>query len=298
MSFTIDNIEVTGESIRNAIIYFCNKTTDERGRTINRKPTFITQVENQKLYYYFLLFGIRISSCDTSLPDDIMGGIRFVPNRWTSGGSWELEVANASLDPSPLYLQPPVNKVNGRCPLVNIPMPNGRNYSVQTTNCNDGIWSGVGTNPFTNKCCVLFDAQARNEGGAAWIAPGQYLYYYYGDFKGEPAFAPAKGGVVTYRWAPSRPGETFNPNKVVRETTNQSTLIHRTWFKDRLFNDSAGCQVIPASESLLKLAYWAKKHNSMGYPKNYQYTLMNKEDFTTANAPKPTTFNWYSLFNF
>lgn len=250
----------------------------------------IPNVENAKLYQYFFLFGIRINSCDTALPDDIIGGLRYMPNAVKGGGFWDIEIANASIDPSPLYQQPPVNKVNGKCPSVTIRRPDGRNFIAypgtsknSVMPCDESIWSGVGPNPFTNKCCIYFDPQAKNEGGAAWIAPGQYLYNYRANFLGEPAFAPSQP-VAAYRWAPSYPGETFNPSKVVKELPNYSLLIHRTWFKERLFYDSAGCNVIPSSNSLLRLASWAKGHLAVRtYPRNFQYTVMSKDDFIRGN---------------
>lgn len=299
MAFNIENIEVTGESIRNAIIYFCKKTQDEKGRTIPTRPTFIPRAESKPFYRQLFLFGIRVSSCDTALPDDIIGGIRFMPNRLSTGGFWEIEVTNASTDPSPLYLQPPVNKVNGRCPSVTLTRPSGSKFTVSppctskskncVAPCEEDIWSGVGENPFINKCCIYFDSQARAEGGAAWIAPGQYTYYYYGNFQGEPAFKPQQP-VTAYRWAPSRPGETFDSSKVVKELPNYSTLIHRSWAKEKLFNDSAGCQIVPATKTLEKLASWAKEHRKAGYPNTFQYTLMTKDDFVNANS---NTNRWW-----
>lgn len=283
---TIDGISVDDYSVIRAIKYFCDKTTDEKGRSIPRKATSIYTVERNLLYEYLILFAIRVETCNTALPDDIIGGLRFMPKKWGTGGYWDIIFANASTDPSPLYLTPPVAKQYGRCPTIKLTQPNGIEKSYQTEPCKTDIWYGNGPNPFENKCCILYDDQARAEGGAAWIAPGQYTYFYKTDnFKGAPAFAPLYP-LTAYRWAPSYEGEKFNPNKVIKEYNNSSTYIHRTWFKERLFYDSAGCQVIPDDDTLNTLAKWAKNHKKQGYPNSFQYTLMTKQDFVTANRFK------------
>jgi len=87
---TIDNIKIDADSIRNAIqLYY---------------PNTLSTIENNQLYYFMALFGIRVSTCDTGLPDDFLGAIRFVPNRFSSGGHWEIILSNGTTDPSPYYM--------------------------------------------------------------------------------------------------------------------------------------------------------------------------------------------------
>jgi hypothetical protein len=87
---TIDNIEITADSIRNSIEFYY--------------PNTLSIIEDKELYYYMALFGIRVSTCDTGLPDDFLGAIRFVPNKFSSGGYWEMILSDGTTDPSPKWL--------------------------------------------------------------------------------------------------------------------------------------------------------------------------------------------------
>ena len=204
----------------------------------------------QNKFHYLYLFGIRVSTCDTSLPDDIIGGIRV-----NKLNLLELVVSKASTEPSPKNLS------------------------------------------------NLFDAEAVAKGGAAFVKEGEYAYYYVGrqhpKFKPLPAFAPKKP-VPVYRWKPSNDDiKEWNKGKgkplsasfaqalkdgKVRLSTSTDTMIHKTWGKEKLFGDSAGCQVMTDDSSLIRLGQWADNHRSMKYPNLFTYTLFTKEQFIKANT--------------
>jgi len=97
----IENIEINGESISNAIRKFY--------------PDYINLVESQQLFNYVLIFGIRVDTCDTGLPDDYIGAIRLEKSIVTGNAYWNYILTNGSTDPSPYYIENPlkVAKVAG-----------------------------------------------------------------------------------------------------------------------------------------------------------------------------------------
>lgn len=266
MALNIDGIEVNANTVVNAIKYYYPKTFEF--------------AEKNQAYNYLFLFGIRVSACDTSLPDDIIGAIRYAKSA-TGGGYYEGLISAATTDPSPYYQIPPVNKVNGKCPNATVKSPSGKVKSVRTEPCTG--------NRYPNKCCSYFDSEARTKGGTAWVAVGQHIYKLYRNgqlFKGFPAFSPVDE-VEVYRWYPSYVGDVFSESKALKSTST-SCYIHRSWWSDKLFNDSAGCQVITDNNLLRKMKDWALAHNkNSNYPKFYTYTLLSKEQFVNANRAIP-----------
>ena len=228
----IENISIDGLTVARAIKKYY--------------PQYIELVEKQNLYNYLLLFGIRFSTCDTSLPDDFIGGIRLEQSFFTGQPYWNWMVSNGTTDPTPKYL-------------------------VQT-----------------------IDKAARLAGGTAWVKEGQYIYYFYGNWQGYPAFAP-KTSVQVYRWMPSYKGEKFDPKKA-KLSTSIDTMIHRTWAKDRLFADSAGCQSVKNNALLIDLARWAKTHRTMYKENSFTYTLLTKEQFVEANKGYDKGFFFKGIF--
>ena len=53
----IEGIEINGDTIANAIRKYY--------------PDYIKLVETQQLFNYVLIFGIRVDTCDTGLPDEV-----------------------------------------------------------------------------------------------------------------------------------------------------------------------------------------------------------------------------------
>lgn len=222
-------------------------------------PSFWSDLEKANNFHYLNLWGIRVSTCDTSLPDDLVGGIRV-----NNFNFYETVVSKASTEPSP------------------------RNIAE------------------------LYDAEARAKGGAAFMAEGQYLYRYMGTnfkkFKPLPSFCPITPTKV-YRWQPTQAEiKAWNNGKgrplsssfadalkrgAVKISTSTDTCIHKTWAKEKLMGDSAGCQVLTDDTSLKTLGSWATSHINKGYGKIFTYTLFTKEQFLTANRrisaiPVPT----------
>jgi len=86
----IEEIEINGNSIANSIRKYY--------------PEYINLVESKKLFNYVLIFGIRVETCDTGLPDDYLGAIRLEKSLLTGNVFWNYILTNGSTDPSPDYL--------------------------------------------------------------------------------------------------------------------------------------------------------------------------------------------------
>jgi hypothetical protein len=199
------------------------------------------------LFHYLHIWGIRTSTCDTSMPDDLVGGLRI-----NNLNVLESIVSQASTEPSPYFLSNPL-------------------------------------------------ADARRLGGSAFMVEGQNAYRYVGrshpKWKPYPSFCPIKS-VKVYRWNPSveevtalrkakKPlsqgfADAVKARKV-KISTSPDTCIHRAWSKDKLYNDSAGCQIIPDYVSLNQLGTWAEAHIKKKYGNVFIYTLFTKEQFIAAN---------------
>lgn len=233
---SIEGIDITGTSIANCYKMFY--------------PSTYNQMVKDNLFEYLHLWGIRVSTCDTSLPDDLVGGL--VINNFNF---FEAYVSKASTEPSPQFL------------------------------------------------AQSYDAEARLKGGAAFVMEGQYLFRYmgtkFGAFKPLPSFCPVRPMKV-YRWMPSSQEiKAWNKGKgtplsslfekAVREkkvkiSTSTDTCIHRTWSKNKLWNDSAGCQVLTDDNTLRMLGTLAVRHQKKGYGNSFTYTLFTKEQFMAANS--------------
>jgi hypothetical protein len=240
MTYTIEGIPVNAQTLMKAYKMWY--------------PLTYEKILNDNKFHFLYLWGIRVDTCDTSLPDDIMGGIRV--NRFNT---LEIVVSKASTEPTPKNL------------------------------------------------ANLFDAEAVAKGGAAFVKEGEHPYYYYGTnhpkFKPLPAFAP-KRPIPVYRWMPNaqdikdwnkgkgKPlsasfAQAFREGRV-KQSTSSDTMIHKTWAKEKLFADSAGCQVMTDDNTLRTLGQWANEHRSMKYPNLFTYTLFTKDQFVRANRTTGT----------
>jgi len=139
-------------------------------------------------------------------------------------------------------------------------------------------------------------SDAKSAGGTAWVKEGQYLFYSMGIWKGEPAFAPVKP-IDVYRWNPKFEGEEFSAAKAVL-SKSPDTLIHRSWSRDKMYNDSAGCQVFKDNSKLELLNKWAMQHKKSKYGNYFSYTLFTKEQFLSANEKEENNYYKFPVFNF
>lgn len=230
----IEGIEINSDTITNCYKKFYPATY---------------KIMQENLFHYLHLFGIRVSTCDTSIPDDIVGGLRV-----SNLGFNELVTSQASTDPSPKTL------------------------------------------------VKLHDAEAISKGGTAFMMPGQYDYYYNGTnhkkWRPFPSFCPAKP-VRVYRWMPSKEAvaawkngagkplselfESAVKSGLVKISTSSDTCIHRAWSSQKLYADSAGCQVLSDYNSLTKLGKFASDHIKKRYGNIFTYTLFTAEQFVQAN---------------
>lgn len=203
----------------------------------------------ENLFDYLHLWGIRVSTCDTSIPDDLVGGLHVNNLNFA-----EIVVSKASTEPSPKTI------------------------------------------------VKLHDQEAIMKGGAAFIKEGQYTYYYVGTghrkWKPLPAFCPTRP-VTVWRWKPTQAEiKRWNGGKGVpisdlfesavktglaKTSTSSDTCIHRAWSKEKLWADSAGCQVLTDDESLRTLGKWANAHINKKYKNIFTYTLFTAEQFVKAN---------------
>lgn len=212
-------------------------------------PSTYKLLIEENLFHYLHLWGIRVATSDTSLPDDYIGGMRI-----NNLNFLEIVSSKGSTDPSPKSL------------------------------------------------ITLHDNEAKLKGGTAFVAEGQYTYTYMGSnfkvFSPLPSFCPTKPTKV-YRWNPSasdikawndgkgKPLSTLFDlalkNKKVTISTSSDTCIHRTWAKQQLWNDSAGCQVLTDDSTLRTLGKWAVEHQRKKFGNSFIYTLFTKQQFITAN---------------
>jgi hypothetical protein len=235
----INDIEVTGDSIVRAI-----KANYPKGK-IN-----LDAIEKNKLYNYVFLFGVRVATCNTSVPDDAIGGIRL--QKGIMGYDyWETIYSEATTDPSPYWL-------------IN-PMSDAAAYGG-TAWVIEGQWNySLGGNFKGNPC----------------FRPKEKISVY--------RWRPTKQQIADSKINNTPLSLQFELAKKagqVKIGTSIDTLIHRSWSPKNLYKDSAGCQVFANNGALNTLYSWAKKHYSIFKTNNFVYTLLTKEQFSEANNLK------------
>lgn len=236
MAFKIGDIVVTADNVVNAIKY--------------NYPNTFAQVENENspLYEYLFLFGIRTSTCDTAIPDDLLGGLRYMPNALSTGGYWEMILTDGTTDPSPKYVQP------------------GVFFDNEARKKGGTAWVKEGQ---------YYYQRYGNYHGSPAFNPVLWK-----DAGGNTR------GIPVYRWNPKFAGDKFDPKKAIISESN-SCYIHRHWSSERYWGDSAGCQVFNNNALLEDLDKWAIAHNKhKTYPKRYLYTLLTSTQFLDAQYSK------------
>lgn len=216
-------------------------------------PQFWNQVSSQNLFHYLNLWGIRVSTCDTSLPDDMVGGIRV-----NNLNFYEVLVSSASTDPSPALIANPLADARR---LGGAAFVKEGQYSYRYIGTKHPTWKPhpafCPTAPMT-----VYRWMPTAEEIAAWRKQKKPL---------STAFEEAvKAGKVKISKSPD-------------------TCIHRAWSTTKFYNDSAGCQILSDYKTLNELGNWAKSHIDKKYGNVFMYTLFTKQQFIDAN--KVTVFS-------
>ena len=243
-------VKVNGDTVVKAIM-----STYPNGR-IN-----LDAIAKNKLYDYLFLFGIRVATCNTGLPDDAIGGIRLKKNL-LGNDYWEIIFSEATTDPTPYWL------VN---PMSDAAKAGGTAWVIE------GQWNyGMGG----------------NFKGHPSFRPKESISVY--------RWKPTQAQINDARKNRTPLSADFKKAKEsgqVKIGKSIDTLIHRSWSSTSLFKDSAGCQVFANNGALNTMYSWAKKHISIYKKNDFVYTLLTKEQFLSANSlPEISTLNIFDNF--
>jgi len=212
-------------------------------------PNTYNRLVQKNRFHYLELWGIRMSTCDTSLPDDYLGGIRI-----NNFNFLEIITAAASTDPTPKYVATPVNS--------------GARQAGGTAYVKEGqhTYAYIGKNhkdwrPYPAFC------PTRPMPVYRWNPTAQEV----------SEAKSRKLPLSTFFDAALKAGR-------VKVSTSADTCIHRAWSKTKLHADSAGCQVFADLNTLETLGGWANAHIKKGYGNFFVYTLFTKQQFLEANS--------------
>jgi len=233
----INKIKITGETIANAIDY--------------NYPTGIINmaaIKKNKLYNYLVLWGVRVATCDTSMPDDAIGGIRLKKD-FFGNDYWEIVFSEGTTDPTPYWLQNPMSdaKVYGGT-----------------------AWVAEGQ--------YLYSKGYGSFQGYPFFAPINPVKVY--------RWTPSASQIALAKknkLALSNAFESAKSSNQVKISDTTTVLIHRSWSPKNLYKDSAGCQVFADNGALTKMTKWASEHIKIYGKNSFAYTLLTKEQFTMPN---------------
>lgn len=245
----IDGIKIDGDSIVRAIEY-----------TYPSGIIFPSAVKKNNVYLFTFLFGIRVSTCDTKMPDDIIGGVR-LRKGFLGRNEWEIILSDATTDPSPYWLEKPMADAKS---LGGTAWVKEGQYEYQLSSYRDY---------------------------PAFRPVYPIPVYRWSPTKSQINIAKSSGKSLSADF------EMAKNNGQAKLSTSLDTLIHRTWRTSNLVNESAGCQVFANNGALITLAQWANIHIKSKYDPNFVYTLLSKDDFLAANKNQ-FSFPTYSLYNF
>lgn len=231
----IEGIEVNTESIIN-----CYK---------KYYPETYNQIVQKNRFHFLNLWGIRVATCDTSLPDDILGGIRVNNINFVESVS-----AAASTDPSPKYVQTPVDK------------------SARAAGGTAFVKEGQHTYRYLGKTHPTWKPYPS-------FCPIKPMVVYRWNPTPEQVLLSKK----TKKPLSSFFEEALKTGKV-KLSTSRDTCIHRAWSRTSLFADSAGCQIFSDLDALNTLGTWATEHINKKYGNIFVYTLFTKKQFVDANS--------------
>jgi hypothetical protein len=250
MSYKIDGIPITAETIANTY-----------------RKYYPTQFAASSKYNLVNLFGIRVSTSDTSKLDDFVGAIK-LSSGYTSLDGYEMLVCKASTEPAPLYISKPFDYESVRKGGAAFLKEGQHIYYLITPRSVKPSWSDGGRN------CAF--------------CPTTEVPVY--------RFRPTQTDINLWRQKKQSISKNFEKNLIYANTskknqngvpflsTSTDTCIHKAW-SETLYNDSAGCQVISPSDlpTFRNICNWAQQHLNKGYGNTFTYTLFTKEQFRTAN---------------
>lgn len=259
----IDGVPINTETISNAYrSYYTN--------------SYNASIKNIK---FLQLFGIRVTTCDTSKPDDIMGGIRSSIG-YTALNSLESVVFSASVDPSPLWLAKP--------------------FDAEAKSKGGTAWLKEGQHSF-------YYISPRGT-KASW-SNGRTLCSFCPQ-KPVPAYRWTPNAYDIQLWRTNKKplSEKFRDdlilsqsrkfvNTPVKLSNSTDVCIHKSWGK-QLYNDSAGCQIVDVDElkNFGTVCKWASEHIGKGYANSIIYTLFTKEEFLLANSNRQGLFETFKKY--
>lgn len=241
----IDNIPVTSDSIIKCY----------RGYY----PNYFKQVSDANKFHFLLLFGIRVSTCDSSLPDDVVGGLRV-----NNFNFWETIISDASTEPSPALVAKPLSDAKR---LGGAAFVKEGQYGFRYIGRSSHLWR-----PYPAFCPTRPMDVYRYVPTAAEIS----------DWKNKkiPLTKAFQQAVKTGRAILSK---------------SPDTCIHRAYSRDKFFNDSAGCQILSNYDSLKTLGSWAEEHIKKRYGNSFIYTLFTKEQFVAAQQQQSSVFDMFKI---
>jgi hypothetical protein len=212
-------------------------------------PESYNRLVQKNRFHYLELWGIRMSTCDTSLPDDYLGGLRV-----NNLNFLELLSAAASTDPSPKYVQNPLDSLAAAA--------GGTAYVKEGQH----TYNYIGKNHKNFKPYPAF-------------CPTKPMPVY--------RWNPSPQEIKTAK-EKKLPLSSFFDAALkagrVKLSTSPDTCIHRTWSSTKLNADSAGCQVFANLKTLDTLGVWANDHIKKGYGNFFVYTLFTRQQFLDANS--------------
>lgn len=257
--YSIDNIPITAETIANTY-----------------KKYYPTQFAATSKYNLVNLFGIRVSTSDTSQLDDYLGAIK-LSSGYSTLDTYEIVVCRASLEPAPMWISKPFDaeaKSKGGAAFLK----EGQHiYTYRSPRDSKPSWTDGGRNC---SFCPSTPAQVYR-----WKPTTTEINLW--RQKKQPLSANFERELSTAR-------RNNFLNSPVFLSTSRDTCIHKAW-GTTLSTDSAGCQVIHPNDlpTFRTICSWAQQHLNKKYGNSFTYTLFTKEQFVAANSDTKSVFSLF-----
>jgi len=211
-------------------------------------PDSYNLIAKDRLFHYLHLWAIRVSTYDTGLPDDYMGGLRI-----NNLGFNEIAFSAGSVDPSPRWLiesySSTAQKLGGTAWMVE------GQYSYRYNGNKHGSFA-----PYPSFCPIKPTKVYR------WLPTTE-----------------EKNMISSGKLPAASLFDKALKEGKVKTSTSPDTCIHRSWNK-RFWGDSAGCQIYADLNALTKVGVFANEHISKKYQNIFTYTLFSLQQFMSANG--------------